>query len=79
MDSYSNIKKNILLILISMDLILNYCLSTEINECTGKNSNTVVWLALSYCSGRYNHPEQTLPGLIANFSRSIRLEIPVHL
>lgn len=62
-----------------MDLILNDCLSTEINESTGKNSNTVVWLALRYCSGRYDHPEQALPGLIANFSRSIRLAIPVHL
>lgn len=28
--------------LTTMDLILNYCLSTEINEHAGKNSNTVV-------------------------------------
>lgn len=78
-DSNSNILKNIHLILTTLNLILNYCLSTEIYECAGKNSNTVVWLALHYCSGRYNHPEQTLPGLIANCSCSIRLEIPVHL
>lgn len=78
-DSDSKILKNIHLSLTTMDLVLNYCLSTEINESTGKNSNTVVWLARHYCSSRYNHPEQTLPGLIANFSRSIWLAIPVHL